>query len=357
MDYDFTNPYLLNQLETIDTEELMATPYPPKNFIVAEMLPEGLTLLCGPSKIGKSWLVLQLCICVALGVRFLGFNTLPCDVLYLALEDTFSRVKDRVSRMTDDCPARLRFAIQAGTLGGTLEEQLTLHKSLYPETKLVVIDTLQKVRGTSDPKANKSVYGKDYADIGALKKLADDLSVAIVLVHHLRKLQDKDDPFNEISGSTGLMGAADTALLLKKFDRGSDHADLLWTGRDVQDGSVCLTFEDCIWKTVDGNVNRSSSCYRRLHPIVYKTCEYIKEHGHFRGTATELLALLGEENVKPNVLTRSLSTEAYDYLQYVGIIYNSGRTGSGRWLELTLKGDDDATIHDGYDANDGNMSA
>ena len=274
MDYDFYNPYLLNKLDTIDAEELMATPYAPKNFIVAEMLPEGLTLLCGPSKIGKSWLVLQLCICVSMGVRFMGFNTQQCDVLYLALEDTFARVKDRVARMTEDCPSRLRFAVQAGTLGGALEEQLTLHKTQYPETKLVVIDTLQKVRSAPDPKSNSSVYGKDYQDIGALKKLADDLSIAIVLVHHLRKTKDKDDPFNEISGSTGLMGAADTALLLKKFDRASDHAELLWTGRDVQDGGVCLTFEDCIWETINGNANRDSSCYRRLSPIVYKTCEY-----------------------------------------------------------------------------------
>lgn len=352
MDYDFYNPYLLNKLDTIDAEELMATPYAPKNFIVAEMLPEGLTLLCGPSKIGKSWLVLQLCICVSLGVRFMGFNTQQCDVLYLALEDTFARVKDRVARMTDDSPSRLRFAVQAGTLGGALEEQLTLHKTQYPETKLVVIDTLQKVRSAPDPKANSSVYGKDYQDIGALKKLADDLSIAIVLVHHLRKTKDKDDPFNEISGSTGLMGAADTALLLKKFDRASNHAELLWTGRDVQDGGVCLSFEDCIWETIDGNVNRDSSCYRRLTPIVYKTCEYIKEHKHFRGTASELLALLGEDNVKPNVLTRSLSTEAYDYLQQVGITYDSGRTGSGRWLELMLVPRDDSTVNDGCDAND-----
>ena len=352
MDYGFYNPYLLNKLDTIDAEELMATPYAPKNFIVAEMLPEGLTLLCGPSKIGKSWLVLQLCICVSLGVRFMGFNTQQCDVLYLALEDTFARVKDRVARMTDDCPTRLRFAVQAGTLGGALEEQLTLHKTQYPETKLVVIDTLQKVRSAPDPKSNSSVYGKDYQDISALKKLADDLSIAIVLVHHLRKTKDKDDPFNEISGSTGLMGAADTALLLKKFDRASDHAELLWTGRDVQDGGVCLSFEDCIWETIDGNVNRDSSCYRRLSPIVYKTCEYIKEHKHFRGTASELLALLGEENVKPNVLTRSLSTEAYDYLQQGGILYDSGRTGSGRWLELTLVPRDDSTVNDGCDAND-----
>ena len=346
MDYSTNNPNPLKKLDTIDVEELMATPYAPKNFIVAEMIPEGLTLLCGPSKIGKSWLVLQLCICVALGVRFMGFNTQPCDVLYLALEDTFARVKERVSRITEDCPTRLRFAVQAGALGDTLEEQLVLHKAPYPETKLVVIDTLQKVRGASAAKSNGSAYSKDYTDIGALKKVADDLSIAIVLVHHLRKTQDKDDPFNEISGSTGLMGAADTALLLKKFDRGSDHAELLWTGRDVQDGGVCLTFEDCIWETIDGNVDRSSSCYRKLSPIVYKTCEYIKEHKHFRGTASELLALMGVENVKPNVLTRSLSTEAYDYLQYVGILYDSGRTGSGRWLELTLKQSDDPTICD-----------
>lgn len=82
MDYSTNNPTPLKKLDTIDVEELMATPYAPKNFIVAEMIPEGLTLLCGPSKIGKSWLVLQLCICVALGVRFMGFNTQPCDVLY-----------------------------------------------------------------------------------------------------------------------------------------------------------------------------------------------------------------------------------------------------------------------------------
>ena len=352
MDYGFYNPYLLNKLDTIDAEELMATPYAPKNFIVADMLPEGLTLLCGPSKIGKSWFVLQLCLCVALGRMFLGHNIIPSDVLYLALEDTFARVKDRVARLTEECPTNLRFAVQAGTLGGELEEQLVNHKTQYPDTKLVVIDTLQKVRGASDPKAGSPTYGKDYADIGSLKKLADDLGIAIVLVHHLRKTKDKDDPFNEISGSTGLMGAADTALLLKKFDRASDHAELLWTGRDVQDGGVCLTFEDCICETINGNMNRDSSCYRRLSPIVYKTCEYIKEHKHFRGTASELLALLGEENVKPNVLTRSLSTEAYDYLQQVGILYDSGRTGNGRWLELTLVSGDDNDANDEKNSSD-----
>lgn len=346
MDYDFYNPYLLNKLDTIDAEELMATPYAPKNFIVADMLPEGLTLLCGPYKIGKSWFVLQLCLCVALGRMFLGHNIISSDVLYLALEDTFARVKDRVARLTEECPTNLRFAVQAGSLGGELEEQLVNHKTQYPETKLVVIDTLQKVRGASDPKAGSPTYGKDYADIGSLKKLADDLGIAIVLVHHLRKTQDKDDPFNEISGTTGLMGAADTVLLLKKVNRGTDTTFLYLTGRDIEFRAMAIEFTNCYWRLDEDVPPHDGICYRPLAPIVKNVCEYIKEHKHFRGTASELLALLGEENVKPNVLTRSLSTEAYDYLQQVGILYNSGRTGSGRWLELTL------VPSDNNDAND-----
>ena len=87
MDFNFVNPFLLNQLETVDAEELMATPYAPKKFVVSDMLPEGLILLCGPSKIGKSWFVLQLCLAVALGKKFLGHEIMQCDVLYLALEE------------------------------------------------------------------------------------------------------------------------------------------------------------------------------------------------------------------------------------------------------------------------------
>ena len=97
MDYSTNNPTPLKKLDTIDVEELMATPYAPKNFIVAEMIPEGLTLLCGPSKIGKSWFVLQLCLSVVLGRMFLGHSIMRPDVLYLALEDTLPRVKDRTN--------------------------------------------------------------------------------------------------------------------------------------------------------------------------------------------------------------------------------------------------------------------
>lgn len=251
MDFNFVNPFLLNQLETVDAEALMATPYAPKKFVVSDMLPEGLILLCGPSKIGKSWFVLQFCLAVALGKKFLGHEIMQCDVLYLALEDTFARMKERMAILSEECPTNLRFATQSGLLGGDLEEQLVTHKQQYPNTKLVVIDTLQKIRGAYDPKISSPTYGKDYADIGTLKRIADELGIAILLVHHLRKMQDRDDPFNEISGTTGLMGAADTILLLKKANREKNGANLYLTGRDIEFRTLALEFKNCFWKITE----------------------------------------------------------------------------------------------------------
>ena len=346
MDFNFVNPFLLNQLETVDAEELMATPYAPKKFVVSDMLPEGLILLCGPSKIGKSWFVLQLCLAVALGKNFLGHEIMQCDVLYLALEDTFARMKERMAILSEECPTNLRFATQSGLLGGDLEEQLVTHKQQYPNTKLVVIDTLQKIRGACDPKISSPTYGKDYADIGTLKRIADELGIAILLVHHLRKMQDRDDPFNEISGTTGLMGAADTILLLKKANREKNGANLYLTGRDIEFRTLALEFENCFWKITE---DIPPPTIRPISPIVKKVCEYIKIHKYFKGSASELLSLLEEENIKPNVLTRSLSSEAFNYLQDEKIIYSSGRTGNGRWLELTLNL---SNIDDGNDDTD-----
>ena len=205
---------------------------------------------------------------------------------------------------------------------------------------------MQKIRGACDPKISSPTYGKDYADIGTLKRIADELGIAILLVHHLRKMQDRDDPFNEISGTTGLMGAADTILLLKKANREKNGANLYLTGRDIEFRTLALEFENCFWKITE---DIPPPTIRPISPIVKKVCEYIKIHKYFKGSASELLSLLEEENIKPNVLTRSLSSEAFNYLQDEKIIYSSGRTGNGRWLELTLNL---SNIDDGNDDTD-----
>ena len=137
-----------------------------------------------------------------------------------------------------------------------------------------------------------------------------------------------------------------TILLLKKANREKNGANLYLTGRDIEFRTLALEFENCFWKITE---DIPPPTIRPISPIVKKVCEYIKIHKYFKGSASELLSLLEEENIKPNVLTRSLSSEAFNYLQDEKIIYSSGRTGNGRWLELTLNL---SNIDDGNDDTD-----
>ena len=202
----------MNQLHTINAEDLQNRTYEPTHFLVDELIPEGLHILAGAPKIGKSWLALWLCLCVAQGQTLWNFATTQGEVLYLSLEDSFQRIQTRLFDLTEDAPPTLHFAIIADTLKHGLEQQIEQFLAEHPTTKLVVIDTLQRVRSAG---SDSNLYANDYQEIGLLKKLADKRHIAILLIHHLRKLHD-DDPMNMISGSTGLSGAADSTFVLQK---------------------------------------------------------------------------------------------------------------------------------------------
>lgn len=343
-------PQETKTIQTIDMETLMATSFPPCKFIVEGLLPCGLNLWCGQSKIGKSWLMLWLCICVANGEPLWTFPTNRCDVLYLTLEDPLRRVKKRASMLTDSAPANLRIAVAADRIGTGLEKQLEDELHEHPKTKLIVIDTLQRVRGTS---GSKMSYEADYADMTALKRIADEYGICLVLVHHLRKVKDSNDSFNDISGSTGLMGAADTSFVMRKKKRAEKEAVLYITGRDVKDRELELTFSGCHWLLTNCLEDEE---LREKHqpPILTTVINYIKKVGHFRGSATELLGVLGETVMNPSVLTRTLSDYAYERLEPEGIAYATGRTSSGRWLELCYVPHDES---DGHDGNDGYLDS
>ena len=137
----------------------------------------------------------------------------------------------------------------ADTLKHGLEQQIEQFLAEHPTTKLVVIDTLQRVRSAG---GDSNLYANDYQDVGLLKQLADQHHIAILLIHHLRKLHD-DDPMNMISGSTGLSGAADSAFVLQKNARSANAASLHCTGRDIPDRTLKLEFgeEDHIWKLLE----------------------------------------------------------------------------------------------------------
>ena len=230
----------MKTLETMTAEQLQRAPYSPVPFLVDELIPEGLHILAGAPKIGKSWLALWLCLCVSQGQPLWNFAVTQGEVLYLSLEDSFQRIQTRLFYLTEDAPLTLHFAIMADTLKRGLEQQIEQFLTEHPATRLVVIDTLQRVRGTG---SDSNLYANDYQDIGILKQLADRRHIAILLIHHLRKLHD-DDPMNMISGSTGLSGAADSTFVLHTKSRIANFASLHCTGPDIQDRTIKLEFAE-----------------------------------------------------------------------------------------------------------------
>ena len=254
-----------NKLKTVDAETLLSTPMSKTMFIVDGLISQGVNVISGASKIGKSWLMLWLGLQVAQGNSIWGLPTLQCDVLYLSLEDTQRRIKDRLYNLTDSAPDNLYFAVTSGLIGGGLEEQITDFLTEHPATKLVIIDTLQKVRDSKGSTGKAGMYGNDYDDISSIKRIADGFNIAILLVHHLRKLQDSDDPFNDVSGSTGIIGAADTNFILRR-KRSGNAATLLVSGRDVEYQELTLQFNDLVWELVE----RKNSEDIHINTVPYK---------------------------------------------------------------------------------------
>jgi 5S rRNA maturation endonuclease (ribonuclease M5) len=214
--------------------DLMALDLPPVNYTVKGLLPEGVTLLASKPKVGKTWLAIGLGIAVATGGKALGTNEVePGDVLYLALEDNRRRLRKRLALLHSGATAmdRLHLALEWPRLDEGGVERLEAFLVEHPETRLVVIDTLKKVRPRVS--SSRSVYEVDYEVLEPLIPLAATYGVAILVIHHTRKA-DAEDPLDTISGSTGLTGGVDGAMVLKR-QRGRADAFVYVTGRDIEE--------------------------------------------------------------------------------------------------------------------------
>ena len=175
------------KLEIISSTEIMNTPMKKQRFIVDGMIYLGVHILSGDPKIGKSWMVLDMCLAVANGEKFFGRKTEQGQVVYMALEDTFGSLQSRLYELTDEPSENLSFTLIANSIGSGLEDDLRECKKMFPNLKMVVIDTLQKIRTAVDAK-----YGADYHELSVLKGLADSLEIAVILVHHNRKAHDSN---------------------------------------------------------------------------------------------------------------------------------------------------------------------
>ncbi|MFQ8765236.1 MAG: AAA family ATPase [Oscillospiraceae bacterium] len=324
----------MKKLETMTAEQLQSAPYSPEPFLVEELLPEGLHILAGAPKIGKSWLALWLCLCVAQGQPLWNFAVTQGEVLYLSLEDSYRRIQSRLFDLTDDAPQTLHFAIMADTLKHGLEQQIEQFLMEHPTTKLVVIDTLQRVRGTG---SDSNLYANDYQDIGILKQLADRRHIAILLIHHLRKLHD-DDPMNMISGSTGLSGAADSTFVLQKSSRLANIASLHCTGRDIPDRTLKLEFgeDDHVWKLLENSKTCSGASKISTLQLVHLFSELLRADPEYLGSPSALSAKIdpdGSLGITPKKVTR-LVRESVAALNENGILADTYRSNGKRWISI-----------------------
>lgn len=327
-------------LTAISAETLYSTELQPMRFVVENLLPVGLNILASPPKYGKSWMALDLCLSVAYGKPFLGFQTHPCACLYLALEDSYRRLKSRMEKLLDGEPAPewLHFVINAPPVDNGLFDALDKLLKEHKDTGLVVIDTLQKVRGASGGK--EGAYAADYREVGGLKSFADQNNLCLLLAHHLRKMKDDGDPFNMISGTNGIMGAADTTMVLAKEKRGDDTATLSVVGRDVESIDLVLRFdkESCKWRNMgdaDAFAERQARREYQENPIVKVIKKLVEQSPEgWSGTAQELLdagRFIVHQPLADSTQGLSKKLQSLDSLLFKndGIIHERKRNGTG----------------------------
>lgn len=321
-----------NFLPTVNLDELFESVYRSKPAIVENLIYPGTYILAGAPKVGKSFLVAQLAYHIATGQRLWDYEVKQSTVLYLALEDDHRRLQKRMNRMFGvDGTANLYFAITAKKLGEGLEDQLEEFINLHPDTRLIIIDTLQKIRqGNGDSYS----YANDYECVGNLKKFADQKEICLLIVHHTRK-QQASDKFDMISGTTGILGCADGAFVLQKERRTDSSATLDIVGRDQCDQKLYLirNQEKLLW---DLDHTETELWKSPPDPIVLKIAEFITaDNPKWNGNASELVEILKLE-IAPNALTKKLNIDAGTLENDYGIRYESSRNHDGRRINFEL---------------------
>jgi len=327
---------LVDPLHTIDGEALMNMPLEPLNFVVDSLLSQGLHVLAGSPKVGKSWLALWLSVAVAKGEPVWGMSVKQGTTLYLCLEDSTLRIQNRLFEITEDAPANVHFSTESEILGKGLEEQLHTFLAEHPDTVLVIIDTLQMIRGTS----YDNTYANDYRDLSVLKQIADSSGIAILLIHHLRK-EPADDVFSRISGTTAISGAVDSSFTLVEDKRGSGKAKLSCIGRDIEYRELTLERSDeNVWEMISDSRTQPELLGDR---IVCLLSELMSSRKEFIGTPTELSELIdpvGIESITPKKVSR-LVLQNLDALRKIGIFGVVRRSNGKRLIELRRAESDD----------------
>lgn len=325
----------ITELDYVTSDEVMDMEFRDPVFVVDGLLSKGLTLFAGTSKIGKSWLALWLAHRISTGQPVWGFTSRQCAVMYLCLEDTLDRLQRRLVEVTGGETGTIYLSTNAEIMGNGLEEQLTNFLSSHREVGVIIIDTLQKVRELGSEKGG---YAGDYNVMTRLKGIADRFGIVVMAIHHTRKAKSSD-PFQMVSGTTGLMGCADNTFVMLKDDRAGSHVKLFGTGRDIRDMELELCFQKnpMDWTLEDSTVGSFKPARdRELSQVAL----FLRETPSWEGTATELTETLKARSidfdVKPNALVRILNTNKGLLAEHYGFTMEARREGNTKLLRLSV---------------------
>ena len=318
-------------LHTLTMTELFQTTYKSRPPVVEGLLYAGAYILAGAPKIGKSFLVAQIAYHVSTGQDLWGYKVHQGTVLYLALEDDFQRIQSRMFMMygVNDTP-NLHFATAAGKIGNGLDEQLKNFVQEHPDTNLIIIDTMQKIREVGGEAYS---YASDYEIIGRIKQFADQHGICVLTVHHTRK-QQADDSFETISDTTGLLGCADGSLLMQKKKRTELDATIKVVGRDQPDQILYLKKDP---QTQIWNLERmENELYKEPpDPVLDAVAKLVSlECREWIGSPSELAEAI-QTGMASNALTKYLNVKAGRLLEEYHVGYENKAKHSGRQVKLT----------------------
>ena len=230
----------------IDMQKLRTEDIPPLQFAIKPILPEGLTLFCGRAKSMKSWTMLLISYAVQNGLKFLDHTTIQGNCLYLGLEDSKRRLKDREKKLKLNNLTPPTVDVEAPYLDMGLEESLQTWIDSVPNPRLICIDTLARVKSRTGYNKAGTAYDHDNETLRNIQKLAIKNGVSIVLVSHLNKAP-QDYAFDKITGSTGLQGICDAMWLVERGEHGA-QSTFIGRGRDIHDFEYAMNWDEKTWR-------------------------------------------------------------------------------------------------------------
>ncbi len=329
-------------LHTRAVQDVMTDPVGEEATLIDKIMGKGLGILCAAPKSGKSWLAMDISVCVATGQPIWGYATRRRTVLHLPLEDTTQRITQRLWKMADEVDGELHFATEAEMLANGLLEQLQDFHDGHPDLALVVIDTLQMVRNA----ARDYSYSAEHCDISELKQFADDHGITVLVVHHTRKMVDANDVMNNVSGTNALTGAADFTWMLARRSGDSKYATLSITGRDVEQREMELRFTDYHWvKVKDTSFDELEKS--KVPECVFTVIDFARETGSWEGSTTALMEAVGVEGKTATAFGKLLA-EHSTYMGDQRVVYAKRHTENGTLISLECVIEDD-----GSDSSDG----